>query len=76
MKRQTGNCIEYGYGSRWKVSDCADRVTGDEKATARLKCGKAAGTDGITPRILKYKRKEVVEWMFLIYDSMEIRKTR
>ncbi len=37
-----------------------------EKAIARLKCGKAAGMDGITAEMLKYGGDAVVEWMLLI----------
>ncbi len=37
-----------------------------EKAIARLKCGKAAGIDGITAEMLKYGGDIVVEWMLLI----------
>ncbi len=39
-----------------------------EKAIARLKCGKAAGMDGITAEILKYGGDAVVEWMLLICE--------
>ncbi len=39
-----------------------------ERAIARLKCGKAAGGDGITAEMLKYKCDAVVEWMLLIGD--------
>ncbi len=35
------------------------------KAIARLKCGKAAGMDGITAEMLKYRGDTVVEWMLL-----------
>ncbi len=34
-----------------------------ERAAARLKCGKAAGMDGITAEMLKYGSDTVVEWM-------------
>ncbi len=36
-----------------------------EGAIARLKCGKAAGMDGITAEMLKYGGDAVVEWMLL-----------
>ncbi len=39
-----------------------------EKAIARLKCGKAAGMDGITAEMLKYGGDAVVEWMLLICE--------
>ncbi len=35
-----------------------------ERAIARLKCGQAAGMDGITAEMLKYGG-DVVEWMLL-----------
>ncbi len=34
-----------------------------EQAIARLKCGKAAGMDGITAEMFKYGGDAVVEWM-------------
>ncbi len=34
----------------------------------RLKCGKAAGMDGITAKMLKYGGSAVVEWMVLICE--------
>ncbi len=37
-----------------------------EGAIMRLKCGKAAGMDGITAAMLKYGGDAVVEWMLLI----------
>ncbi len=37
-----------------------------EKATARLKCGKAEGMDGITAEMLKNEGNAVVEWMLFI----------
>ncbi len=37
-----------------------------ERAIARIKCGKAAGMDGITAEMLKYGGDAVVEWMLLI----------
>ncbi len=40
-----------------------------EKAIARLKCGKAAGMDGITAEMLKCGGDAVVEWMLLIYEQ-------
>ncbi len=40
-----------------------------EKAMARLKCGKAAGMDGITAEMLKYGADAVVEWMLLICEQ-------
>ncbi len=40
-----------------------------EKAIARLKCGKAAGMDGITAEMLKYGSDSVVEWMLLICEK-------
>ncbi len=39
-----------------------------EEAIARLKCGKAAGMDGITAEMLKYGGDAVVEWMLLICE--------
>ncbi len=39
-----------------------------EKAIARSKCGKAAGTDGITAEMLKYGGDTMVEWMLLICE--------
>ncbi len=39
-----------------------------EGAIARLKCGKAAGMDGITAEMLKYGGDAVVEWMLLICE--------
>ncbi len=36
-----------------------------EEAIARLKCGKAAGMDGITAEMLKYGGDAVVEWMLI-----------
>ncbi len=39
-----------------------------EKVIARLKCGKAAGMDGITAEMLKYGGDAVVEWMLLICE--------
>ncbi len=43
-----------------------------ERAIARLKCGKAAGMDGITAEMLKYGGDAVVEWMLLICDCATI----
>ncbi len=40
-----------------------------EKAIARLKCGKAAGMDGMTAEMLKYGGDAVVEWMLLICEQ-------
>ncbi len=40
-----------------------------EKALARLKCGKAAGMDGITADMLKYGDDAVVEWMLLMCEQ-------
>ncbi len=40
-----------------------------EKAKSKLKCGKAAGMDGITGEILKYGIDAVVEWMLLICEQ-------
>ncbi len=40
-----------------------------EKAIVRLKCGKAAGMDGITAEMLKYGGDAVVEWMLLICEQ-------
>ena len=37
-----------------------------EKAIYKLKCGKAAGIDGITPEMLRCGGDVVVEWMLLI----------
>ncbi len=39
-----------------------------EKTKARLKCGKAAGMDGITAEMLKYGGDIVAEWMLLICE--------
>ncbi len=39
-----------------------------EGAIARLKCGKAAGMDGVTAEMLKYGGDSVVEWMLLICE--------
>ncbi len=39
-----------------------------EGAIARLKCGKAAGMDGITAEMLKYGGDAVVEWMLLMCE--------
>ncbi len=39
-----------------------------EGAIARLKCGKAAGMDGITAEMLKYGGDALVEWMLLIRE--------
>ncbi len=38
-------------------------------AVARLKCGKAAGMDGITAEMLKYGGDAAVEWMLLICEQ-------
>ncbi len=35
------------------------------RALARLKCGKAAGVDGITAEMLTYEGDAVVKWMLL-----------
>ncbi len=40
-----------------------------EKAIARLKCGKAAGMDGVTGEMLKYGGDAVVEWTLLICEQ-------
>ncbi len=40
-----------------------------EKAVARLKCGKAAGMDGIIAGMLKYGGDAVVEWILVICES-------
>ncbi len=34
-----------------------------EKAIAKIKCGKAAGIDGITPEMVKHGGNTVVGWM-------------
>ncbi len=39
-----------------------------EKAIAKIKCGKAAGIDGISPEMVKRVRDAVVEWMTMICD--------
>ncbi len=39
-----------------------------EKAIAKIKCGKAAGIDGITPEMVKHGGDAVVEWMSVICD--------
>ncbi len=39
-----------------------------QKAIARLKCGKAAGMDGITAEMMKYGGDAVVDWMLLICE--------
>ncbi len=36
-----------------------------ERVVVRLKCGKAAGMDGITAEMLKYGGDAVVEWMLI-----------
>ncbi len=38
-----------------------------KKAIAKIKCGKDAGIDGITPEMVKHG-DEVVEWKTMIYD--------
>ncbi len=40
-----------------------------QKAVARLRCGKAAGMDGITVEMMKYGGDAVVEWMLLRGES-------
>ncbi len=40
-----------------------------ECAIVRLKCGKAAGVDGITAVMLKYGGDTVMEWMLLICEQ-------
>ncbi len=42
-----------------------------QKAIARLKCGKAAGMDGITAEMMKYGDDAVVEWMLLICERAQ-----
>ncbi len=37
-----------------------------EKAIAKIKCGKAADIDGITPEMVKHGEDAVVEWMTMI----------
>ena len=39
-----------------------------EKAIAKIKCGKAAGIDGITPEMVKHGRNAVVDWITMIFD--------
>ncbi len=41
-----------------------------EKAIARLKCGRAAGINGITAVMLKYGGDIVVEWMLLLCEQV------
>ena len=40
--------------SSWTTENYFRRVE-VEKAIAKIKCGRAAGTDGITPEIMKYE---------------------
>lgn len=40
-----------------------------QKSITILKCGKAAGIDGISLEILKYSEDAVTELMFFICDS-------
>ncbi len=39
-----------------------------EKAIAKIKCGKTAGIDGITPKIVRHGGDTVVDWMTMISD--------
>ncbi len=39
-----------------------------EKAIGKMKCGKAAGIDGITPEMVKHGGDAVVEWLTMICD--------
>ncbi len=39
-----------------------------EKAIGEIKCGKAAGIEGITPEMVKHGGDAVVEWMTMIFD--------
>ena len=76
MPRQEGsNSDEHRNGSWENV--CVQRAINREeveKAIAKLKSGKAAGVNAMTPEIMMFGGAEITEWMLFICDCMWRRK--